>query len=92
MKQNGIMMPGVPKILKIRATTGDNMLESLILEAERASRCSGERPFTDIFLSSESIVVTLVHDEYGLHFQFEQHLELALYCNIDHTVYCNQSW
>ena len=32
------------------------MLESLRLEAERACRCSGERPFAEIFLSSESIV------------------------------------
>ena len=36
--------------------------------------------------------MTLVHDEYGLHFQFEQHLELALYCDTDHTVYFNQNW
>ena len=55
------MTPGVPTVLKIRATTGDNMLESLRLEAERASRC-GERPFTDIFLSSESIV-QILNDE-----------------------------
>ena len=50
------MTPGISTVLKIRITTGDNMLESLRLEAERASRCSGERPFKEIFLSSESIV------------------------------------
>ena len=60
MKQNGIMTPGVPTVLKIRPTTGDNMLESLRLEAERASRCSGERPHTEIFLSSESILIIII--------------------------------
>ena len=39
-----------------------HMLESLRFEAERASRCSGERPFTEIFLSSESIV-HILNDE-----------------------------
>ena len=48
------MTPGISTVLKIRVTTGDNVLESLRLEAERASRCSGERAFTKIFLSSES--------------------------------------
>ena len=38
------------------------MLECLRLEAERASRCSGERPFTEISLSCESIV-QILHDE-----------------------------
>ena len=56
------MTPGISTVLKLRVTTGDNMLESLRLEAERASRCSGERPFTEIFLSSESIV-HILNDE-----------------------------
>ena len=56
------MTPGISTVLKIRVTTGDNVLESLRLEAERESRCSGERPFTDIFLSSESIV-DILNDE-----------------------------
>ena len=56
------MTPGISTVLKIRVATGDNVLESLRLEAERASRCSVERPFTEIFLSCESIVHVL-HDE-----------------------------
>ena len=32
------------------------MSKSLKLEAERRSRCSGEKPFTEIFLSCKSIV------------------------------------
>ena len=50
-------MPGISTVLKIRVTTGDNVLENLRLEAERASRCSGKRPFTDIFLNSKSIKI-----------------------------------
>ena len=56
------MTPGISTVLKIRVTTGDNMLESLRLEAERASRCSGERPCTEIFLSTQSIV-HILNDE-----------------------------
>ena len=48
------MTQSISTVLKIRVTTGDDVLESLRLEAERANRCSGERPFTEIFLSSES--------------------------------------
>ena len=62
MKQNGIMTPGISTILKIRFTTGDNVLEGLRLEAERASRCSGVRPITEVFLSCESIV-HILYDE-----------------------------
>ena len=50
------MTPGISTILKIGFATGNNVLESLRLEAERACRYSGERPFAEIFLSSKSIV------------------------------------
>ena len=80
MKQNGIMTPGVPTVLKIRATTGDNMLESLGLEAERASRCSGERPFTEIFLSSESIVHILNDEVEDVFRHIAMNLSPKTYC------------
>ena len=38
------------------------MLEILRLEAERASRCSGERRFAELFLSCENII-RILHDE-----------------------------
>ena len=50
------MTPGISTILKVGFATGNNVLESLRLEAERACRCRGERPFAEIFLSSRSIV------------------------------------
>ena len=50
------MTPSISTILKIGFATGNNVLESLRLKAERAYRCSGERPFAVIFLSSKSIV------------------------------------
>ena len=50
------MVPGISTILKIGFATGNNVLESLKLEAERACRYSGERPFAEIFLSGKSIV------------------------------------
>ena len=50
------MNPGISNILKVGFATGNNVLESLRLEAERACRCSGERPFAEIFLGSKSIV------------------------------------
>ena len=53
------MTPGISTVLKIRVTTEDNMLESLRLEAERASRCSGERPFTEIFLVARVLFIYL---------------------------------
>ena len=56
------MTPGISTVLKIRVATGDNVLESLRLEAERASRCCGQRRFTKVFLSCESIV-HILHDE-----------------------------
>ena len=48
------MTPGIPTILKIGFATGNNVLESVGLGAERACRCNGERPFAEIFLSSKS--------------------------------------
>ena len=45
MKKDGIMTPGISTILKIGFATGNNMLKSLRLEAERACRCGGEGPF-----------------------------------------------
>ena len=36
------MTPGISTILKIGFATGNNMLKSLRLEAERACRCGGE--------------------------------------------------
>ena len=56
MQQNGIMTPGIPTILKTGLAIGNIVLESLRLEIEKACRCSGERPFAKIFLSSKSIV------------------------------------
>ena len=56
------MTPGIFTILKIEVATRDNVLESLRLEAERSSRCSGEIPFAPIFLSCESIV-HMLYDE-----------------------------
>ena len=50
------MVPGISTILKIGFAAGNNVLESLKLEAGRACRYSGERPFAEIFLSSKSIV------------------------------------
>jgi len=38
------------------------VFEDLRLEAERASRCSGEKPFSEIFLRCESIV-HILYDE-----------------------------
>ena len=55
-------MPGTSTVLKITVATGDNMLKSPTLEEERARRCSGERPFTEIFPSCES-VVHILYDE-----------------------------
>ena len=56
------MAPSISTVLKIRVTTADNVLESLRLEAERSSRCSGDKPFTEIFLSCDSIV-HILYDE-----------------------------
>ena len=50
------MSPGISTILKIGLATRNYVLERLGLEAERACRYSGERPFAEIFLSSNSIV------------------------------------
>ena len=49
------MTPGISTIVEIGFTTGNNVLESRRLEAERACRYNGERPFAEIFLSSKSI-------------------------------------
>ena len=57
------MTPGISTVLKMRFTTGDNVLESPRLEAERPSRCSGEGPFTEIFLSCKNIV-HILYDEF----------------------------
>ena len=56
------MTPGISTVLKIRVATGDNVLESFRLEAERACSCGRERPFTEIFLSCKSIV-HILYDE-----------------------------
>ena len=56
------MTPGISTVLKIRAGTGDSVLESLRLEAERACRFGGERPFTETFLSCKSFV-HILYDE-----------------------------
>ena len=50
------MTPGISTILKIGFTTRNYVLERLRLEAERACRYSGERPFAETFLGSKSIV------------------------------------
>ena len=50
------MTPSISTILKRGFATGNNVLESPRLEAERACRCSGERPFAEIFLNSKSII------------------------------------
>jgi len=46
-------------ILKIGFATWINMLESLGLETEWESRCSGERQFSEIFLNCEGIFAIL---------------------------------
>ena len=62
-------MPGISTILKIGFATRNYVLERLRLEAERACRYSGERPFAEIFLSSKSIVDILddkIKDVFGI--------------------------
>ena len=63
------MTPGISTIMKIGFGTRNNVLESLRLEADRACRYSGERPFAEIFLGSKSIVDILddkIKDELGM--------------------------
>ena len=50
------MTPGISTMLEIGFATRNHVLERLRLEAERACRYSGERPFAEISLSSKSIV------------------------------------
>ena len=51
--KDGIMMPDISTILKIVFAVGNNMSESLRLEAGSACRC-GERLFAKILLGGES--------------------------------------
>ena len=53
-------------IMKIGFSTGNNVLESLRLEAERACRCTGERLIADDFRSSKSSIDIL--DNKIIHF------------------------
>ena len=53
------MTPGISTILKLGFATGNNVLESLRLEAEKSCIYSGERPFAEILLSSKNIVDVL---------------------------------
>ena len=50
------MTPGISTILKIGFATRNYVLERLRLEAERACRYNGERPFAETFLGSKSTV------------------------------------
>ena len=62
------MTPSISNILKIGFATGNNVLESLRLEAERACRCSGEKLFAEMFLSSKS-TVDILDDKIGYVFR-----------------------